>query len=610
MSRLHLGPIRLAFGVGLTGSVVLSVLSSGWVQAEEITPQSNPGLIAPSASEQLPDVPRKESSKLLVPEQKPEAPLEKPAPNAPIVELDSPAFRVEHIRVEGSTVLAGAELQALIAPYENRVVTLDDLGKLVSAMNKRYYDKGYYTSQAYIPPQDVDQHTLIIKVAEGRVGKIAVNGNRFLKGSIVLRDVDYRTNDILNVQALQERLRRLSSEPTVYKLRGVLTPGQETGQSDIELQVRERFPWQVTPTFDNQGRPTIGKYRWGTEVNNFNLTGHGDHLRVSWIGAVRTQVASASYFIPINKYGTQVGTTFSHSQVNVDLHTPNQPKIIGQAYDYAAVILQPLDAGRHLTLDSSLNFRRIVTYFDGNRDSAGQTDIAAMRFGLTYDKSDRLGRTFLRAQTSVAPGWMGANRQFWKNDLIATRIITLPHRNMVILRGQAQLTPGALPSAELMQIGGAYSVRGYSEGLLAGDRGYSFGIEHRWPIPGMHAVCPWLSERVQGATFFDFGRVWLDHSSSLFISGTSNRPMRTLLAGAGVGLRARLTQYTQGFVDLGWGLVNRSSVEPLGQPSFRVHFGVRANLLPEGYRDWSASSRKKVSPPQPVTLKLPKPPTS
>lgn len=587
---------------GFMGSVILSPAFAQLQPGQDVTPQVNPGLVAPSSSEQLPDVPRKEAGKLLPPEQKPEESLKgEPAQAPPLVELEKSNFRVEHIRVEGNTVLPESELKAVVSPYENRTVTLDELGRLVSAINKRYYEKGYFTSQAYIPPQDVEQKSIVIKVMEGRVGRVSVSGNRFLKAGVVRRDVDYRENDILNVQDLQDRLRRISSEPTVYKLRGVLTPGRETGQTDIELQVRERYPWQISPTFDNQGRPFIGTYRWGTEVNNYNLTGHGDHFRANWSGAAGTQVVSSSYFIPVNKHGTQLGATFSLSRVNVDLGAGSQPEIIGKAYDYAAMIVQPVGHTRHLTVDGSLNFRRIVTYFDGDRDSAGQTNIAALRFGMTYDKSDRFGRSFLRAQTSIAPGWMGANRKFWKNDFIATRIITLPHRHLLILRGQAQLTPDALPSAELMQIGGAYSVRGYTEGLLAGDRGYSFSIEHRWPIPGLGILSPWLADRLQGATFFDFGRVWLDRSNSLFVDGRSNRPNRTLLAGAGVGLRARLTQYMQGFVDLGWGLVNRSGVEPNAQPSFRVHFGLRANLLPEGYRDWTATG-KSQKPKNQLTL--------
>lgn len=602
MSRLNSNQLWLKLS--------LSVLLAGYAArgmaqvqpGQELVPQANPGLVSPSSSEQLPGTPKKDAAKVLpTVDLQTDDELNTKAPEVPpIVDLKNPDFKVEHIVIDGNTVISNTELKPLVTPYENRVVTLAELGKLVDAINKLYYKKGYFTSQAYIPPQNLDGQSITIKIMEGRVGKISVTGNRFLQAKVVMRDVDVHQNNILNVQELQERLKRISSQPTIYKLKGVLTPGHGTGQTDIELQVRERFPVQISSTFDNQGRPFIGTYRWGAELNNVDVTGHADQFRARWIGAAGTQVATGSYFIPVNKYGTQLGSTFSFSRVNLDLGTHNQPEIIGQAYDYAAVVLQPLDRNRHFTADGSLNFRRIVTYFDGNRDSAGQVNIAAMRLGLTYDNTDRLGRSFLRVQTSIAPGWMGANRRFWKNEFTGARILTLPRRNLLILRGQAQLTSDALPAAELMQIGGAYSVRGYTEGLLAGDRGYNFSVEHRWPIPGLHRVSPWLSDRVQGATFFDVGQVFLDRSNSLFVEGQSQLSKRTLLVGAGVGLRARLNSLLQGFVDFGWGLVNRTSVEPNAQPSFRVHFGVRANMMPEDYRDWTVASKNLHSKSQPA----------
>lgn len=611
--KFQTAPFSLSGAILMAGCLSVTMSGQAFAQLQpngDIAPQSSPGLIAPTAPEQLPDIPRKEAEKYAPPAAPaPDEAIKATPPDAPpVVQLDRQDFLVKNLVVEGNTVISEKELRPLLAPYEGRTVSLAELGKVVDAINKLYYKKGYFTSQAYIPPQNLDNQTVMIKVLEGRVGQVTVTGNRFIKGHVVKRDVDTRENSILNVQDLQDKLRQISAGSSAYKLKGVLTPGKENGQTDVELQVRERFPWQVSPTFDNQGRPFIGTYRWGVEAANSDLTGHADQFRARWIGAAGTQVATGSYFIPINKYGTQVGSTFAFSRVDLDLNIRNQTQIVGKSFDYAAVVLQPLDRKHHLTLDGSLNYRRIVTYFDGNRDSENQTNIAAMRLGLTFDKNDRYGRTFLRAQTSIAPAWMGANSKFWKNNLVATRVITLPRRNLLILRGNGQLTTDALPSAELMQIGGAYSVRGYTEGLLAGDRGYSFTVEHRWPVPGLGRVSPWLDKRLQGATFFDFGNVWLDRSSNQFIEGQSNQRKRTLLAGAGVGFRAQLNSVMQGFVDLGWGLVNRTSIEPNAQPSFRVHFGIRANLLPEDYRDWNTGKNQAGNIVNPATQPPTQPP--
>jgi hemolysin activation/secretion protein len=592
LNRTRSGGFKLSISLMAAGCAIAGFPLYGMAQ-QQVPLQNNPGLVMPNSPELLPDTARKDRQNLPTPPtQTPDEKLKLPAPDTvPLVQLDNPDFMLKHIVVEGNTVVSNDEIQPLITPYENKVVNLNELGKLVDALNKLYYSKGYYTSQAYIPPQDIDKQTITVKIMEGHVGKVTISGNRFLKAQAVIRDTDLKQGEILNVVQLQERLRRIGNQSGYYKLKGVLTPGPETSQTDVDLKVAERFPLQISPTFDNQGRPHIGTYRTGIELDHSDLTGHGDHFNARWIAAAGTQIAAGSYFIPINKYGTQVGSTFSFSQVDINLHTSNQPKIIGRAYDYAGVVVQPLNPSRSLISDASLNFRRINTFFDGQRDPGSTVNIAAMRFGLTFNKADRLGRTYMRLQSSVAPGWMGANRKFWKNEMFTTRLVTLPHRNLLILRGHAQLTPDDLPAAEMMQIGGAYSVRGFSEGLLAGDSGYNFGVEHRWPIPGLQRVSPWLANRVQGASFFDFGNVWIHRGNPLYVSGLSNMSQRKLLMGTGVGFRARVSSMMEGFVDLGWGLTNQGRVEPNAQPSFRVHFGLRANLLPTDYRDWTVTNK-------------------
>lgn len=128
-------------------------------------------------------------------------------------------------------------------------------------------------------------------------------------------------------------------------------------------------------------------------------------------------------------------------------------------------------------------------------------------------------------------------------------------------------------------------MRGYTEALVFGDRGLIVNIEHRWPIPFMGKICPWVDERVQGVTFFDFGQAWLDKSNSLYATTAEvSRAKRTQLMGAGVGLRVGLTQYLEGFTDLGFGLSNRNNLEINAQPTARLHFGVRSNLIRPVYK--------------------------
>jgi hemolysin activation/secretion protein len=551
----------------------------GGAEISQVPGQANPGLITPNPSniplgEQL-----KKQEQSINAQDVPAEEVNLDVPEPPsIVQLEGNQFHVNKIEVQGNTLIGNNALSPIIVGYENKNLSLNDLGQLVDKINEQYRKRGYLTTIAYIPPQDITQGNVVIKVLEGQVGDISVAGNKFYRTGIIARYLDQGSGDPLNIPKLEKNLRRINRQGD-FRVRATLSPNKTAGKTDIKLDVEERQPWQIGLTFDNQGRPTIGTLRWGTELINRNVSGIGDRFTARWIGAAGTQTALGSYFVPLNRTGTELGATFGFTRVNVDLpKVKDNNVIIGEAFNYGLILSQPLDREHMFVADAALNFRRVNSFLNSARTS--QDDIRSLQFGLNFDKFDNWGRTFIRAQTSVGTTWFGGNRQFWKAETLANRIVRLPKNNFLILRGYAQMSPDSLPPAEQFQLGGAYSVRGYTEGLLRGDRGYQFSAEHRWPVPGLRKMNPWLADRIQGATFFDYGRAWMDSSNQGLTQNKSS------LASAGLGVRARLNQYMQGFVDFGFGMLNRTDIEPNAQPTARVHFGVRSDLLPDDYRTW------------------------
>ncbi len=574
----------------LSYKLALSLVLSGLIwsgnvgYAQNFNPGStNPGLLAPaSPTEQTQEREQQRLQKTIPTEQEtsPETQFDAPAPSAS-VQIDTPRFTVNDIVVENAAIIDQQQLDALTSQYEGKEITLDDLEQLVDQINNLYREKGYLTSQAYVPPQDVQQGVVRIQVMEGKVGKVYVSGNRFYRTNAILRQLSLDPGQPFNIRDLEQELNR-SNKFNNYRLKATLSPGENPGETDVKLNVSERQPWQISPTFDNQGRPGIGMYRGGVELTNDSLFGYGDRLTTRFIGASGTAVGLGSYFVPLNGRGDEIGISYGISHVDVDL--PGVPNDIdGTAHNLGFIFSHPFDEERRWIGDIGINGRRIINRLDGVTTNAD--DIRSIQAGLNYDNTDRIGRTFLRLQTSVGLGFLGGEHSFWKGEAFLNRIFRLSENNTLLIRAYGQITPNALPIAEAFQIGGAYSVRGYNEGFLIGDRGYNISIEDRFPLPFLRAISPWLAERLQGAAFFDIGQVWIDSDNDRFV-GISALNDDNLLMGAGVGLRARLSQYLQGFVDFGFGLINHDDREGLGQgqPTMRIHFGVRSNLLAEDYR--------------------------
>ena len=565
-------------GMSLPTGAFAQVLAQ--VNTNSIPVQVNPGAVnnAPANREQPPETIRTDDAaedlKLVAPDQQQQA-----GPTSSV------RFTINTISIDGVTLLKEEEFRPLIQQYEGKEGSLNDLTELTEKLNALYREKGYLTSQVYIPPQDnVEQGNIKLTAVEGKIGDIQVDGNRFFRTKAILRNLPQQEGEMLNVKDLEDSLNRINQQDQ-FRLRATLTPGEETGETDVKLDVAERQPWQITPTFDNQGRPFIGTYRVGGEISNNNLFGLGDRFFLKYFQGRRHLGVGTSYAVPINRFGTELGLNFGFNHVDPNIPVRNQPSIIGNAYFYGITLAQPLDKERNWVADVGFNAKRISTFINDDRaEPNGRDDIRSIVTGLTYNNVDRLGRTFARGQMTFAPGWMGADTKFWKAETFLTRVLRLPANNLLLFRAYGQFTPDALVPAEMMQLGGAFSVRGYSEGLLLGDRGYQLNLEHRWPVPGLRLVSPWLADRVQGAFFVDFGQTFLDNSQrgrNRFIFRTNSN--NTTLLGVGFGARARLTRFLQGFVDCGFGLLD-TNAEPYGQPTARVHFGIRSDLLPDTYK--------------------------
>ena len=170
---------RLAASVFLCGFIGLMATpdaSAQLVQTAQLTPQqqaqqgiqqTGPGQILQreerdtrldtelDRQQQLP--PDVEEVQLDVPE----------APKAP-TSASTVQFQVNNIVVRGNTLITDTEIEPIIAPYEGRQLTLDQLSGVVDIITQMYRQRGYLTSQAYIPPQDIEDGVIEIDVMEGR----------------------------------------------------------------------------------------------------------------------------------------------------------------------------------------------------------------------------------------------------------------------------------------------------------------------------------------------------------------------------------------------------------------------------------------------------------
>lgn len=503
--------------------------------------------------------------------------VEKAEPTPNPIETPGPfseAVGVQNITVTGSTVFSEAELQEILAPYEGRGLTVDDLNAAADAVTQLYIGQGYITSRAVLPEQTLTDGTIEIQVLEGSLDEIQVIGTDRLADYIRSR-VGLGAGKPLNQRNLEDQLRLLRIDPLFDRINASLRPGTTNGGTIlvIEAEAAEQFSGSIG--IDTLSPRSVGTTRMGATLQFRNLSGMGDTLFTS---AYRTttggsEIYELGYRVPVNPMN---GTL--QFRVAPNFFRITNPNELGFALNqsgstdvYEVGFRQPIIRTPREELALSLDFR----YRQGSTLVSGivlpSTTTSVFSFGQDYTLRDTSGAWAVRSQFRFGTGLFGAgapgnsrgSSQFfsWLGQL--QRVQVLSPDNLLIISADAQLTPDQLLGAEQFYIGGGQSVRGYYQNARFGDNGVRLSIEDRIILQREEDGRALL----EAAPFVDLGYVWNNQDTTFFD--------KNFLFGTGIGFTLRPLPDLSTKIDFGVPLVTLNQV-PADSPSgLRVYFDVR-----------------------------------
>jgi hemolysin activation/secretion protein len=81
--------------------------------------------------------------------------------------------------VEGATRLPPDRIDEVLAPFVGPERTIADLQQARAALESAYADRGYGATQVVLPEQEIKDGIVRLRVVEGKVGRILIEGNRF-----------------------------------------------------------------------------------------------------------------------------------------------------------------------------------------------------------------------------------------------------------------------------------------------------------------------------------------------------------------------------------------------------------------------------------------------
>lgn len=408
--------------------------------------------------------------------------------------LPSVPFLLKKIVITGTTVFKAEEFVAIYQPYLNKEITFADLETVMKAIEALYSKKGYLTTSAYIPPQDIKDGLVQIRVAEGKLGNVKIEGNKWFSTALIEKFFHSKKNQILNIKDLQRDILRLN-QTSDLEVKTVISAGSAPETSDIVLQVKDKLPWHIGVGEDSQGTRLTGKYRTSFTLRSSNLTGNADSLFSVSLLSRHTFGQSVSYSLPIGTNGTKFSLDATYFKMKLGKEYADED-ITGRTQIYTPRLSWELALREDYQADFNLgiDIKSIVQRQSGDKTSNDQ--LRMPWFGFDFTKQDMGGQTsFSPKFTFSGSGFLGsssnnhslASREgsggsFFKYEQSLNRTQRMPFGSYLSLRTQFQAASHTLPSSEQIQIGGAYSVRGYPEGNYLADNGGYLATEWVFPM--------------------------------------------------------------------------------------------------------------------------------
>ncbi|HBB33306.1 MAG TPA: peptide ABC transporter permease [Cyanobacteria bacterium UBA8803] len=461
---------------------------------------------------------------------------------------NSTGISVQRIQVTGSTVFGEGELNPLIKPVEGRTVTLEELRGVADAISQLYLDRGFITSRAVLVEDSLASGVAEIRVIEGSLEKIEVEGTRRVNQNYVRSRVQLGARTPLNTAKLEDQLRLLRIDPLFENVEASLRAGTGVGQSILVVRVTEANPFDGSVGIDNYSPPSVGSERLTANLGYRNVTGIGDSLSAAYN---RTTAGGAEtwdfgYRVPINAMNGTVQLRASFNQNQVIQEPFRILDIRGESELYEITYRQPFIRTPREEFALSLGF----TFQDGQTftfagptpfgfgpDEEGVSRTSVFKFGQEYTRRDVSGAWAFRSLFSFGTGLFDAtdnsdfDRDFPDGQFVSwlaqvQRVQVLNPDNFLIIQADLQLALDGLLPAQQFVIGGGQSVRGYRQNVRAGDNGFRISVEDRLTLERNEAgIATFLL-----APFLDVGYVWN-------VGGNPNALQdKTFIAGLGLGI--------------------------------------------------------------------------
>lgn len=462
-------------------------------------------------------------------------------------------FNVERFEVVGDNPI-GDRANSVLAPYIGEQYGLEGLSAARDALEQAIIGAGYTFHRVSLPPQDLLEGTVKLRVSRFVIGQIEVQGNKFFDDANIRHSVpQLQEGETPNTRLLSRSLRianENASKSTVLRFR----EGTAADSIDAVLAVRDRNPQVFFVSLDNTGPKDFEVWRTTLGYQNGNLFNTDQAITATFTTAPEdtsaTQQFGVNYHIPMYKHGASIDLLFSDSNsagetgggtgavqgIAPGVGGGQALEITGEGQVYGFVYRRPMLTDGSYKHDWSIGIQH--KHFNNKSEfqstELSGADIISVPLELGYSFNRRTpGSAFFGTVSLVQEigdddseysddrpeaesGWTALRYDIAYDLLFAEEYLF--HAGF-----SGQQTNALLVSGEQYGLGGAATLRGFEERSVTGDSGYVLNLEIWFP--------PLSSYNLRFLAFADLGHTEFNDGKLDGNEGVSFDP-----SSAGIGM--------------------------------------------------------------------------
>lgn len=532
----------------------------------------------------------------------------------------SQRFLVKELRISGNDLISTAELleelpfaykiseqiddttveqvydfrvlhDVILAPGEEREVSLKTIQGLTKYVLSIYQEKGYAGIYVYIPVEAVEgtdklvDKILPIEVLEGKIAEIAVERydfdrqeleKGFLKESVLKLWSPVKEGEVIQKNKVDDFVKLLNLNPDRY-ISAVISRSAEPNALNLTYDVYEANPWhwylQVddSGTKDKQWAPKIG-------VINTNLTGIDDRFSAMYQAPLERDMEDeyslfGSYDFPVFTPRLRLNLYAGYSQFDIPAAGID---FLGNGSFFGNILSYNIFQKDSWFVDITGSLSHEESKWTPSLGLGSDVDMDLWGVGINIHRSDDMSNTSLtfnriesisgssRAEFNIARPNAEPDFTIYNFGAAHSQYLKINKVNRVSASFRLITSNERLVPSKMTTFGGFYSVRGYDEDEIVADGGilmsgqYEFDlVKHRESLENREATSeasseetqdnkPWL-RKLAPLAFFDFGRAKIK-SPLVGEQGTQE------LFSLGVGTIAELGDNFSAGIYYGWPL--------------------------------------------------------